>query len=842
MGIFLVGGTRVASLALVIAAASAASGGYGDLPDTFDASTGYVTLNASDGYLAGNQSFFFAKNWSDGNAPHPGAGYYVPAGRWLGTPHVDSDVTAQLDVDPDCQTFKGRTLVIAGYIWHLNGTYEFTFPDLHMLPGAYISYTALKPSLNGKMTVYGTSENPVRVKFAMSVGYSILMGMKMNGDSGSCLATDWGTQTPSWLKLTGDLSDYCGTLRVGCGTSTASSNVGFWILQGSLGGTVELPRAKASLVVGSESGLTVGGLCVTSADTRLFIDGTKLSAASPRLTITNSLEMSHAAYVMMNGITGGSTSTALPGISGFSEPTEPGELKLIRLTPEAVANGGWTEAKLSDKFVPPNSPALQRSVVLWRDDADGGKTLWLVTGVQHAGFGDGTTESSITRETQSSSGKYFWSSETCPATDLNAADLVWMSTNRVSLPASTGVYRFPGKSLVVSSGALLQAFNGSDGFWCDDLVWCRSGLNTASVGTTTDPARKDENGNDYRFYKLQGRIRVPANNVNTLQSYGARCVIRVESEVSGSGDITLTTVNSSSNFKNHCGYHEFTALNTNFMGKVRVTTTTAAASGTQQPSAGYTTPNWTEHVRLFVSDERNLGGARDAFAWDALYLDQYSDLFPLNDVTFTDGWNRGIAIGNIGRMHVTNGLTLAIWRPLNVNGNLVKEGGGTLALGGPLTFGGASQSATPTAGANLLTVMGGFVKPLATNAFDGLAITFTNNAALKVDGMSADAGLLKYGLVNTKETTAPVSLAPNQATLSVTVDFGAATEPPAVQWTVGLVTLDTTKAEALKPQMVLSNPAPFKNWRGTLDIVANGDGTSTIVVNYKMAGMTILFR
>ena len=65
--------------------------------------------------------------------------------------------------------------------------------------------------------------------------------------------------------------------------------------------------------------------------------------------------------------------------------------------------------------------------------------------------------------------------------------------------------------------------------------------------------------------------------------------------------------------------------------------------------------------------------------------------------------------------------------------------------------------------------------------------------------------------------------------------------PPAVQWTVGLVTLETAKAEALKPQMVLSNPAPFQNWRGTLDIVANGDGTSTIVVNYKTVGMMIIF-
>ena len=76
----------------------------------------------------------------------------------------------------------------------------------------------------------------------------------------------------------------------------------------------------------------------------------------------------------------------------------------------------------------------------------------------------------------------------------------------------------------------------------------------------------------------------------------------------------------------------------------------------------------------------------------------------------------------------------------------------------------------------------------------------------------------------------------------MTVDFGTATEPPAVQWMVGLVTLETTKAETLKQKMALSNPAPFQNWRGTLDLVANGDGTSTIVVNYKTVGMTILFR
>ena len=69
--------------------------GYGDLPAVFDASTGYVTMNSSDGTGAGNQSFFLAKNWSDGRPPHSDTDYYVQAGRCLGTPHVDSDVTAQ---------------------------------------------------------------------------------------------------------------------------------------------------------------------------------------------------------------------------------------------------------------------------------------------------------------------------------------------------------------------------------------------------------------------------------------------------------------------------------------------------------------------------------------------------------------------------------------------------------------------------------------------------------------------------------------------------------------------------------------------------------------------------
>lgn len=808
--------------------------GYGDLPDTFDASTGYVTLTGNDNTGAANQSFFLPTHWSDNQAPHADTNYYVKAGWCLGTPHQDSDVTAQLAIDSDCQTFKGRTLVIAGYIWHLNGTYDFTFPDLRMLPNTYISYTAIKTPLSGTMTVYGTAAQPTCLRSNLGDIYQQPFGMDIKGDSSSCLAI-YNSDKPTWYKLQGNLSDFHGVLSAGHPSNAeATGSYGFHVTSDHVAGTVALPRKKASLCVTSANGLSVGGLRVTEKETRLFLDGSQLSSTTPRLTVTNSLEVTGYAYVMLHTPRqGGSNKLAF---DDYVAPAEADDKILIRLEPEVVRKGGWN-GELDELFRLPHDAAnLASSSLRWRDDVDGGKSLLLVTCVAHTTVYDANSRGSLAFPTLTDGGTdYFWSNESYPTDDTASG----YSSLRTIYTPTGGSYAFPGRLLLLVN-AQIYMFASSYGFVCDDFEWRAGGINASiSVGDPAGPVRKDENGTTCNCCDVRGKIRVPTGFMNTLQSYGARTVIRIESDLIGGGDMTVQTINYAGDYKNDKGFVEFAACNTNFTGKVKVST---ADNTTKYANLGIVVPNWEQRVSLFVSDERNLGGRRDEFAWDALYLDQYSDLFPLNDVTFTDGWNRGIAIGNIGRMLVTNGLTLAIWRPLNVNGNLVKEGGGTLALGGTLTFGGSAQSATPTSGANLLTAMGGFVKPLATNAFDGLAITFTNNAALKVDGAPADAGLLKYGLVNVKEATAPVALAPNQATLPVTVDFGAATEPPAVQWTVGLVTLDTTKAEALKLQMALSNPAPFQNWRGALDLVANGDGTSTIVVNYKMVGMTIIFR
>ena len=595
--------------------------GYGDLPAVFDASTGYVTMNSSDGTGAGNQSFFLAKNWSDGRPPHSDTDYYVQAGRCLGTPHVDSDVTAQQATDPTGYlTFQGRTLVVAGYLWHLNGTYDFTFPDLRMLPNTYISYTAIKTPLSGTMTVYGTEAQPTCLRSNLGDIYQQPFGMDIKGDSSSCLAI-YNSDKPTWYKLQGNLSDFHGVLSAGHPSNAeATGSYGFHVTSDHVAGTVALPRKKASLCVTSANGLSVGGLRVTEKETRLFLDGSQLSSTTPRLTVTNSLEVTGWAYVMLHTPTQGSGNRLV--FNDYVVPAEADDKILIRLEPEVVRKGGWN-GKLDELFRLPSDANMASSSLRWRDDVDGGKSLVLVTCVAHTTVGETNSRGSLAFPTLTDGGTdYFWSNESYPTDDPASG---YSSSKTIYTPSGSGLYEFPGRLLLLTS-AQIFVFGSQYGFVCDDFEWRAGGVNASiNAGDPAGPVRKDENGTACNCYNVRGTIRVPAGFVNTLQSYGARTVIRLESELTGGGDMTVQTINYAGDYKNDKGFVEFAACNTNFTGKVKVST---ADNTTKYANLGIVVPNWEQHMRLFVSDERNLGGVRDEFAWDALLIEQYSDLWP----------------------------------------------------------------------------------------------------------------------------------------------------------------------------------------------------------------------
>lgn len=183
---------------------------------------------------------------------------------------------------------------------------------------------------------------------------------------------------------------------------------------------------------------------------------------------------------------------------------------------------------------------------------------------------------------------------------------------------------------------------------------------------------------------------------------------------------------------------------------------------------------------------------------------------------------RGVYIGSKARFNVQAGHALAITSPLAMNGTLVKEGDGELALGGTLRFGSDGTATTPTEGKNALTVKAGSVRALSADAFDGLAITFAEGAKLVVDVDASDSGLARYGIRNVKAAT-PFASTADDGMIDVELDFDGAQEK---NLTVGICTVPTSAATAVKSMLRLSKPA----WRGyTAEVVTATDGENTVI-------------
>lgn len=824
---------------MAVAIAATAIGGYGDLPDAFNASTGYVTLDAADTLLT-HSSFWDGANWSDGEPPHSTTNYYV---NMLFSTLMDASViNAKLAQDPTALTFKGRMLVADAkaslYLYSAN----FDIPDLHMLPGSQIYWGSYQPEVHGRMTTYGTTTSPAKIIYGLS-GTDIRQpfGMDVKGDASSWIsvyapAVKSGSVAYSGLiAFTGDLSEYCGTFKIAniMNGAGADHETHYGIeLASSASNAAFAVESKGCVYATAPEGVEVRSLSIAGDDTLIRLNGANLSHGVPRLTVGDSMAANGRTVAIAL------STHALPasGVQYYHfanvNPVPQEDAALIRLKPAAVANGGFGDLHKTFVWVADN--AKTGVMTEWRDDADGGKTLWLCPYVS-CQYDDSQAHASMANTRTQDGNHDFWSDGTTPA-DPASASKRYFSDKSMNVPAASGTtpFAFGGRLLAVF-GNSLNMYNGGYGFRCSELVLNGARLRMCNASVMTDGRKDEEDGLLYRVYRIQGeKFVVSDRSKNDFYVWGVRQVMRIESELVGGGAINCGTF-AAGDYRNDRSFYEFTALNTNFTGKINVS---MPYETTKYASSGIIVPNWNQRTRLFVYDERNLGGRRDTFACDALYIDHYSELFTLNDVTFTDGWNRGIAIGDIGRMNVTNSLTLTILRPLNVNGNLVKEGAGTLALGGTLTFGGEAQADVPTSGMNLLTVKGGSIKPLAAHAFDGLAITFTNNASIKLDATTSDADLLNFGIIDVKETAAPITLAANQTTIPVTV-----TPPDGYpsSFTVAICTIGATPAANLPvTAFSVANTAHHRCPR--VEKRTNGDGTVTYLAPFFSKGFVIDFR
>lgn len=205
-----------------------------------------------------------------------------------------------------------------------------------------------------------------------------------------------------------------------------------------------------------------------------------------------------------------------------------------------------------------------------------------------------------------------------------------------------------------------------------------------------------------------------ANSVNfeTAWANSAKREMRVKLNLplSGNGRVALRTDNSLAR------NIEISGDNSAFAGQLRVTTVT-----TSNPTAD-------DHTLCHVVDAASLGGPLDAFMPDALYINQYAQIIPQKSFAFNAA-NRGVFVEN-GGFCVSNGVTLTIQQPLRVNGALYKDGAGTLALGGAVSFG---ANGTTVGSQNAFLVREGAVKALTDEAVAGFAATFSDGTKILLD-------------------------------------------------------------------------------------------------------------
>lgn len=269
-------------------------------------------------------------------------------------------------------------------------------------------------------------------------------------------------------------------------------------------------------------------------------------------------------------------------------------------------------------------------------------------------------------------------------------------------------------------------------------------------------------------------------------------------------------------------------LNTNFLGRILTGTT---YGGWKSGQNAYV---------FAVNDPRNLGGTLPSVEYSALKLTEAVRLRPTQSMSFTDV-TRGVWIAKASAITVPEGTETDFCQPCTWQGELVKDGAGTLGLGGDLWFFTDTRTKEPPANGqtNRLSVAEGWVKPLAQESCDGLAITFGAGAGIRLTcGLAADDPVRTYGIYDVKWAT-PIATTSANATIPVAFDG----ERPVRDEAVGVVTVrDRATADALIGRFTWTKTDNMNGTRVTFAVRDNDDGTATVVATVERTGLMLILR
>jgi len=732
----------------------------------------------------------------------------------------------------------GTPLLAGGKEWHLGGsitpatdysTTPLSFPKLFVYDGSALGVNTTIGLSNTAIMVKSSSSNPFTVSPPANTSIH-LDRCTFSGKANTVLKFRNATSGMSNLAATFrirscDFTDFAGELQLnwptgynyagltllceeGCvdmpaGTLSASSNV-IVKTRGERLSRVKTMTFKGvnTLQTGYSGCWQIEKLVLTNDTVLSCQDVTQNS--NPFFTVTTTLDRAPGAVTVVS-LNVGSTFTPLS--SGRRIP-------VLKLNEGVRTSAGEAVVLSGSQFQLVSSVKGSLSV---ETAQDGSQTLWY-------------TEPVMMKQTDSA-GKAFtngtyWVDNQVPHGDA------WyvVPTGWLLNPTDFGSYTFPGLGIWFETSSMLSLNGTMTRFFATNIVFAGNAtLNDYTSSKTFFPGKIVLKGGTLTLHEYS--MGSDTDNGGDVFS----------GEVSGSGKIVARWRGKNNSY----GRFEMTGTNVNYLGKLVV-----CCNGwdVENPwgSADYT-PMSAKHLRVVVTDQRNLGGPIPAGAttpvYDALTVRDRQILHadgrvaPNKNVVFDDA-TRGIYVPWWGRFRVDANATMTIKQQVTYEGRFQKIGAGTLALGGTARFtkNGLTTpyaDATFLAGTNVLDITEGALKPLSTEAFAGVAVVFSNATQLVLDP-NATGDLATYGL---KVTAAGSSVSVPNGTVTL-----AGLVPTAAPTKIAVATFATSAAaEAFKAK--LATPR-LRQTNVALSVEANAveASYSTVYATVGPLGAFLFFR
>ena len=672
------------------------------------------------------------------------SGYYlIPSGKTLTTKTDNNNSHPPGGTWPMAELAIGGTFTITASGGRARAAVT---PRLALLPGGTITLSSAYSTLNGDtLDIRGTAANPSLINSSLSytndnTRYYSQLNIAFTGDSDAVVkftrTSPRGDNFQRAIRVEGGFADFLGTVIVD-GAHT-------WLRPETTATTFDV---GGTLWVTNGAGVYVATVSPTFGSLVLASDTTLQIASGRAVTVANAFKIAEGATILF------ADASSLKNDYRTGADHSPTGITFISVC--GAANAAAVDRTALFNAVKAGSEqylyegAIPRLKLAESVREDGGVDFKL----SHEPFVAQTTNCAAAHDPYTK-GDYNYLSDGQEVS--SEYDYVTLKDKAVYFSGATS-YKFPGKSWTIVGGASPIGFYGGNSLDVDDLRL----LN----GAWLRPMSKDINAYLKGAATLYGTVNFRVFGSNTFW---------VPANLSGVGDI-IVTLDVDKIIYTSCA---------NYRGRLELSGDNSAWTGRVMVGCGRsaTAKEGLTNLTLRVTSATSLGGAREAFTFDAVKIADTCTLAITDTATF-DAANRGWCLMDGSTVSISSGKVVTMNETVTFGGASQKTSEGTLILGGAAKFyDSENDAATDTPNGASFRIAAGALGVTSAEALAGVDLTFA--AGTKLLAFPESEGLTLSAAPTFEGGTLPVELqieddyvggAANILTLPSSVPFDAST-------------------------------------------------------------------